>query len=116
METLTTPSREVALQTLQEVGFEDRLTGSILHVRAGIRVLSLYSLEDVFVLLKEPYPQIDLDQLESWIRTAIKDGELADRIKAVISKATTEQASLPLIRDLVGWRLIQCKRLAEGKG
>ena len=86
METLTAPSREVALQILQEVGFEDRLIGSYPSCACRIRILSLYSLEEVFLLLKEPYPQIDLDQLESWIRTVIKDGELADRIKTVIGQ------------------------------
>lgn len=111
METLTPPSREVAARIVREVGFEDRLIGSSLHLRAGIRVLSLYSLEEVFLLLKEPHPHIDLDQLESWIRTVIQDGELADRMKTVIGQKTADQDVVPLIRDLMGWRLIQCKQL-----
>ncbi len=56
METLATPSRELALRVLDEVGFEDRITGSSLHVRAGVRTLSIYSLEDTFRLLKQQYP------------------------------------------------------------
>ena len=84
MENLTAPSRDVALQLLEEVNFEDRLMGSLLHLRAGVRIVSLYSLEEVFLLLKEPYPQIDLTQLENWIRTVIHDGELADSIRTVI--------------------------------
>jgi hypothetical protein len=111
MEKLTAPSRDVAVQLLDEVNFEDRLIGSILHTRAGIRIVSLYSLEEVFLLLKEPYPQIDLAQLEHWIRTIIHDGELADRIKTVIQQEAGNQDTLLTIRDLVGWRLIQCKQV-----
>ena len=116
METLTTPTRELALRILDEVGFEDRITGSSLHVRAGVRTLSLYSLEDTFRLLKEPHPYIDLDQLEGWIRTVIKDEELADKVKTAIAQQSNEQDTLTLIRDLVGIRLIQCKQLTGGKG
>ena len=116
METLTTPSRELALRILDEVGFEDRITGSSLHVRAGVRTLSLYSLEETFRLLKEPYPYIDLAQLEDWIRTVIKDEDLADKVKTVIAQKSNQQETIPLIRDLVGWRLIQCKQVTGGKG
>lgn len=116
MEKFTTPSRDLALQILKEVNFENRLIGSLLHVRAGIRTVPLYTLEEAFILLKEPYPQIDLVQFENWIRTAIKDGELADRIKEVTVQKLNEQDTLPVIRDLVGWRLIQCRQLTEGNG
>ena len=111
METLTTPSKKLALRVLDEVDFENRITGSSLHVHAGIRILSLYSLEEVFMLLREPYPQVDLDRLENWVRTVIHDQELADRMKAVIGQKATEQNAIPLIRDLLGMRLIQCKQL-----
>ena len=110
MEKLTTPSRDVALQLFEEVNFEDRLIGSILHLRAGVRIVSLYSLEEVFLMLKEPYPQIDPTQLEIWIRTVIQDGELADRIKTVSREEVENQNILHAIRDLIGWRLIQCKQ------
>jgi len=111
MENLKAPSRDVALQLLDEVDFKDRLMASALHTRAGIRIVSLYSLEEVFLLLKEPYPQIDPAQLENWIRTIIRDGALADRIKAVIQQEAGNQDILHTIRDLVGWRLIQCKQV-----
>lgn len=111
MKNLTAPSRDVALQLLEEVNFEDRLIGSLLHLRAGVRIVSLYSLEEVFLLLKEPYPQIDLAQLENWIRTTLHDGELADSIKAVILREEGDRNIVPCIRELVGWRLIQCKQV-----
>ena len=111
MENLTAPSRELALRVLHEVGFDDRLMGGSLHLRGGVRKFSLYSLEEVFMLLREPHPQVDLDRLENWVRTVIHDRELADRIKVAIGQKATGQDALPLIRDLVGLRLIQCKQL-----
>jgi len=116
METLTTPSRELAVRVLDEVDFEDRITGSSLHLRAGVKILSLYSLLDIFRLLKEPYPYIDFDQLVNWTRSVIKDEELADKIKTVIAQESNQQETLPLIRDLVGVRLIQCRQVTGGKG
>ena len=110
MENLKAPSRDVALQLLDEVDFKDRLMASTLHTRAGVRIVSLYSLEEVFLLLKEPYPQIDPAQLENWIRTVIQDGELADRIKTVSREKAENQNILHAIRDLIGWRLIQCRQ------
>jgi hypothetical protein len=111
MENLSTPSRALASRVVQEVNFEDRLIGSILHLRAGIRIVSLYSLEELFMLLKEPYPQIDVAQLENWIRTIIHDEELADRIKSVTLQKAGDKDTVHSIRDLVGWRLIQCKHV-----
>lgn len=111
MENLTVPSRELAARVLHEVGFDDRLMGGSLHLRGGVRKFSLYSLEEVFMLLREPYPQVDLDRLENWVRTVIQDRELADRMKAVIVQKATGQDAVPLIRDLLGLRLIQSKQL-----
>lgn len=111
MDTFTAPSRELASRVLGEVDFEDRFIGGSLHLRGGVRKFSLYSLEEIFMLLREPYPQVDLDRLENWVRTVIHDRELADRMKAVTGQKATEQDALPLIRDLVGLRLIQCKQL-----
>ena len=99
METLTTPTRELALRILDEVGFEDRITGSSLHVRAGVRTLSLYSLEDTFRLLKEPHPYIDLDQLEGWIRTVIKDEELADKVISASKEAGDKMWQMPTFEE-----------------
>ncbi len=113
MQQLTAPSRELALRIFREVDFKDRLIGRILHLRGGIRTRSIYTLEEAFLLLKEPLPQIDLTKLENWIRAVIKDGELADRIKEAIAQRIMEQGRLQLIRDLVGWRLIQCWQLVK---
>ena len=80
MKDLSTPSRELALRVGREVEFRDRLTAGSLHPRSGITVVDLYCLEEAYHLLGEPLPRLDLCDLASWVRTALGDTELADRI------------------------------------
>jgi len=115
MEHLTALSADLAARIVREVSFGDRLIGGSLHSRAGIMAVSLYSLADVFALLNTDYPQIDVPQLAAWIRTAIHDQELADKIEGAAAAGASAQAILARIRDLIGLRLIQCRHI-EGAG
>ena len=110
MENLSIPSKKVISQILQEVGFKDRIIGYSINFRSGPDRISLYSLEEVFALFNAPYPQIDFNQLAMWVRDVIGDEELADRIKKVIAYKASDRDTVLRIRDLIGWRLIQCKR------
>ena len=109
MEKLSAPSRELVSHILQEVNFNDRLIGSTLHERAGVKTISLYSLHELYMLLNKPYPQIDLRKIESWIRLVIRDEELAAGIKTIIEQPGSEFDLMLQIRDLVGLRLTQCR-------
>jgi len=121
MENLSTPSKKIISQILQEVDFKDRIIGYSVNFRSGpYRIsiysleeyrISIYSLEEVFSLLNAPHPQIDFNQLAMWVHDVIQDEELADRIKTVIVHTTSSRDTALRIRDLIGWRLIQCKRL-----
>lgn len=113
MEDLSTPSRELALSIEREVGLEERLTAGCLHPRSGVKVVDLYSVKEVFALLGEPFPQVDLSELEGWVRTVIGDAELAARIRFFSLRPGTAQERLLNIRDLLGLRLIQCRQAAE---
>ena len=96
----------------REVEYTERLTGGALHQRAGVMTVSFFSLEDVFTLLNAPYPQIDADELEAWVRTVMNDKELADRIKEADAQDGSDRDRMLRMRDLVGWRLIQCRQAA----
>lgn len=110
MDKLSAPSPELIARIQHEVDFNDRLMGSTVHERAGIKAISLYSLYELFMLLHNPYPQIDLQRLEQWIRTVIKDEELAERIKTVFCLPDSDLEKLLHIRNLVGERLMQCSQ------
>ena len=108
MEKISEPSRELVSLISREVDFKDRLIGSNLHERAGVKTIALYSLHELYMLLNKPYPQIDLHKMERWLRTVIKDEELAARIKTVMEQPGSDIDKLLQIRDLVGLRLTQC--------
>jgi len=109
MSTLSAPSPKLISLISREVDFKERIIGSNLHERAGVKTISLYSLHELYMLLNKPYPQIDLNKMESWIRTVIKDEELAARIKTIREQPGSEFDRLLQIRNLVGLRLLQCR-------
>ena len=109
MDKFSEPSRELVSLISREVDFKDRLIGSNLHERAGVKTISLYSLHELYMLLNKPYPQIELQKLEVWIRTVIKDEELAARIKTISEQPGSDLEKLLHMRDLIGLRLIQCR-------
>jgi hypothetical protein len=112
MHELNVPVKDIALRILQEVDFDHRLVGGSLHQRAGTATVSLYSLEDVFVLLNAPCPRLDMQELAAWIRTCLLDDELADRIQAISARQGSDQEKFNQVRDFVGLRLVQCRQVA----
>ena len=112
MSKLATPTRELAARILTEVGFEERLPGYRMHKRAGIQALTLYRFEEVVGLLQDPYPRMDFDRLEEWIRETMGDGELADKVRAVVERDISDRERTLWIKELMGLRLHQCKKLA----
>jgi len=114
METLSTPSSALISRIVKEVDFEDRFVSGFLHVRAGVKVVSLYRLEEVFMLLGKPYPQIDLNKLQVWISTVIKDKELAHEINQIIVGDERELNKILAARDMIGKRIVQCKQSTDG--
>ena len=83
MENLSTPSPALIARLEKAVDFENRLIGGSLHIRAGVRVVSLYRLEEVFMLLHKPHPRMDLNKLRIWIGTVLQDEELSRGIEQV---------------------------------
>jgi len=109
MEKLSEPSRELVSRISREVDFKDRLIGSNLHERAGVKTIPLYSLHELYMLLNKPYPQIDLHKIERWLCTIIKDEELAARIKTISEQPGSDLEKLLHMRNLIGLRLSQCR-------
>ena len=111
---LLTPSPALITRILKKVDFENRFIGGSLHLRAGVRVVSLYRLEEVFMLLNKPHPQIDLKKLHVWISTVIKDEELAHEIEQIIAGEESEMHKMLAARDMLGMRILQCRQYAHG--
>jgi hypothetical protein len=109
MDKLSVPSHELVSRISREVDFNDRLIGSNLHERAGVKTIPLYSLHELYMLLNRSYPQIDVHKMESWIRTVIKDEEMAAQINMIREQSGSNLEKLLLMRDLIGLRLSQCR-------
>jgi len=111
MERLSEPTTALATNILTEVGFEDRLFGYRLRERSGLMPITLYSFEEVVVLLSDSNPRIEFNRLERWLRETMGDKELADRINLLINKDTSDQKKSIRIRNLMIERLVQCKKI-----
>ena len=109
MTALTAPSPELVSLISREVDFKDRLIGSNLHERAGVKTIALYSLHELYMLLNKPFPQVDVQKMACWIRTVIKDDELAAKITMIEELRARDFDKFLQIRELIGLRLIQCR-------
>ncbi|MCP4714506.1 MAG: hypothetical protein GY868_05260 [Deltaproteobacteria bacterium] len=112
MKNLAPPTQDLIARIESEVDYEQRLVAASLHGRSGIKNRSLYSLAEVFGLLSGPLPQIDLRELSEWVRSVIRDTELADRIAGDSAQAQDAMDAILCARNLVGARLLQCKEIS----
>ena len=108
---LSEPTRELAQKILTEVGFEHRLMGYSMHKRTGPLPVPMYSFEEIVGLLNFPGPVLDFASLETWVRAAMQDGELADAIGEAVRSIPGFEDRNCRVRDLMGWRLLQCRML-----
>ena len=106
MKPLPNPSKDLADRILSEVGFEERFTAYRLRERTGATPLTLYCFEEIFILLNDPYPLVDFQLLEKWIRGVMGDVPLADRIQDIIAGETGDHEKTGQIRALMAERLL----------
>jgi hypothetical protein len=110
MNKLSEPDQELASRVTGKVPFNDRLVGYRVRQRAGALIAPLYSFEEVVHLLNDRFPQLSLQRLEDWLRTVIRDEELADAIGAAAREESNDHDRLLRARMLMGERLCQCKK------
>ena len=115
MENLSRPSPALIARIEKVVDFENRFIGGSLHLREGVRVVSLYRLEEVFMLLHKPHPRIDLNKLHVWVDTVIQDEELAREIKRITAGDESDVQKMLAARDMIGMRILQCRQFAHGQ-
>jgi hypothetical protein len=106
---LSQPSKELVKKILSEVEFDDRIIGYRMRERTGPLPVTLYSFEEIVILLTDQHPRIDYHTLSNWLRKVMGDDEMANRIKDIAKPELSDQDKTLRIRDLMGERLIQCK-------
>ncbi len=105
MRELPEPTKALADRILSEVSFDERFIGWRIRERTGATPLTLYSLGEIFGLLNEPYPGIDLTQLEKWLRDVMGDAALANRVKEVADEDASDLEKTTRIKVLMEERL-----------
>lgn len=106
------PSQELASRILTEVDFENRLIGFSLRERSGPVPVTMYSFEEVVSLFNNPYPCLDFNELEGWVRETMGDKELSEQIAEAVRTGRSDQDRSLRIKKLMEERLGQCKKLA----
>jgi hypothetical protein len=112
MTRLAAPQADLVDRVLGRVGYEHRLVGYRVRRRAGAIPVHLYGFDEVVQLLADKYPRLDLAKLEEWLRSAIGDHELADRVAEVVGAETSDRDRMLRVRTLMSERLSQCDRRA----
>ena len=106
------PDKELISRVFNEVGFEERIVGYRISEHLGPVKTSMYGFEEVVHFLNDPFPQLEFEELEKWIRVVMKDKELALKITKVVEEETNDYDRTERIRRLMEERLSQCKNLA----
>ena len=115
MKGLSEPGKDLISRVTSKVRFEDRLIGYRMRERAGAFRTTAYSFEEVVHLLKDKLPQLNLKQLAEWIRTVIRDEELADGIMESIDHGKSDLERMSHVRMLMAERLCQCKKAGSNE-
>jgi hypothetical protein len=95
------------------VDFQDRLIGHKMRRRMGPVPVSLYSFEQVVRFLIEDIPQIDLDDLQTWVGEKIGDKDLARAIEEIGRREIDDPEKLLHVRGLMMARLGQSRRIGR---
>lgn len=109
MNRLNDPEKDLVSRITCEVGFQDRLVGYRIRERSGSLRTSLYSFREVVDFLGDSFPQLPFEDLETWVRCAIGDPELAQRISDAVREESTDYERTCRIRSLMKERLSQCE-------
>jgi hypothetical protein len=107
---LAAPDRDVVSRVLQEVGFEERLVGYLVRERSGPMAKSLYSFAEVCDFLHDQLPVLRFDELTRWLKSVMKDEELARKVAEAVEQGHNDCERTRLIRELMEERLRQCKK------
>lgn len=119
---LSTPTREQAKAWLGEVAFYGNL--EVMAVEPGGQskprwIASLLDLVEFLVPLDEQgrlrstVNYVDPAKLVTWVRDAVRDAELAERMQVVIASGKGYSVLAPALRELALARVVQCWELLK---
>lgn len=111
------PSASLSRKILSPVPFKERFPAGRLKPPVGILPGDIRSLPELHRYLEPDeasLPGINLHNLPAWIEKNIGDKELAESIRAVVTGKTNYVEDCLKIHTMVGYRLVQARRVIEG--
>ncbi len=124
MAKLSDPTPKLAAKMLQEVDYDERLVGLMLAPMSGSVERTLWSFEEAVNFLhvdknlhenQASIRYIDLNLLQRWICEVFGDHELATVINAEISKYKNFGERVQPVKEMMLFRLNQCKKLVHSQ-
>ena len=124
MAKLSDPTPKLAAKMLQEVDYDDRIVGLMLAPMSGSVERTLWSFEEAVNLLhvdqnlhenQASIRYIDLNLLQRCIAEVFGDHELATAINAEISKYKNFGERVQPVKEMMLFRLNQCKKLVHSQ-
>ena len=106
---LAKPNRDLVSRVLNDVGYEGRLVGQRMHKRMGPLTITMYRFSEVVAFLRDEYTLLDLNELENWLKTIMRDNELADTVSDIIRTEPRHKERTQKIGTVLAERLNQCE-------
>ena len=104
---LSEPSSSLVAMLLQEVAYDDRLEGCLMREHSGAVPVAVYSLEEAVRFLSDTFPLVNVSDLVSWIRKAIGDKELSEKIEEAVKGESCTMSGIRIAAGLMAQRLGQ---------
>ncbi|MCP4108526.1 MAG: hypothetical protein GY749_23760 [Desulfobacteraceae bacterium] len=109
---LSEPSFSLATNLLREVGYDDRLEGCLMREHSGQIPVTVYNFEEAVRFLSDTFSLVDIAELVNWVRKAIGDKELSEKIEDAVRDEPCTMSGIRMASELMAQRLEQIIRKA----
>ncbi len=107
---LSTPDATLIAGLLREVDYENRLEGCLMREHSGPAAVTVYSFEEAVRLLSDPFPMVDPTELVCWVREAVGDRELSEKMERAVGAESCTMNKIRAAANLMAQRLEQIKK------
>ncbi len=107
---LSEPDASLVAGLLKEVDYENRLEACLMRERSGPAAVTIYSFKEAVRLLSDPFPLVDPVELVSWVREAVGDRELSEKIAGAVGAETCMMNKIRAAANLMAQRMEQVEK------
>ncbi len=104
---LSDPDASLIAGLLKEVDYENRLEGCLMREHSGPTAVTVYSFKEAVRLLSDPFPMVDPAELVSWVREALGDRELSEKMEAAVGAESCTMNTISAAANLMARRMEQ---------